>query len=201
MHTTVYNHFLTLPTNDSGTQRQINPKQWLRNPEPQNRQNIRGKLVALIKLVTTLWIPTNSLINSRNYWSQGSAPTPGQARFTPQHFKKHHGQHHRKHARVCNPPPTTTSYPRIPHRTEHLPQLVLSLRPLQPQVWNTWTSSPHSTPRCLGPTIRHKICCAHKSWVHSSTWNRKSSGSCCRLSPHTWTRRKSPRLENIHRHW
>ena len=191
---------LTFLTNDSGTQRQINPKQLLRNQEPQNRQNIRGKLVALIKLVTTLWIPTNPLINSRNYWSPGSAPTPGQARFTPQHaIIQHHGKHHLNHARVWNPPPTRTSEPRISHRAEHLPQLMLSLRPLQPRVQNTWTPSPHRTPRRLRPTIRHKIRCAHKSWVHSSTCNTRP-GSRRHLSPHTRTRLKYPRLENIHRY-
>ena len=36
-------------------------------------------------------------------------------------------------------PPTRTSEPRISHRAENLPQLVLSLCPLQPWVWNTWT--------------------------------------------------------------
>ena len=162
MCTTSYNHFLTFLTNDSGTQRQINPKQWLINPELQNTKNSRGKLVAFIKLVTTFWIPKNSLINSRNYWSPGSAPTPGQARFHPATC---HTTPWTTSYQACHSvklPPTRTSEPRILHRAEHLPQLMLSLRPLQPRVWNTWTFSPNITPHRLRPTIRNKIRCAHK---------------------------------------
>ena len=40
---------------------------------------------------------------------------------------------------------------------------MLSLRPLQARVRNSWTSSPHSIPRRVRPTIRHKIRCSHKS--------------------------------------
>ena len=152
MRTTAYNHFLTFLINESGTQRQINPKQCLGNSDPQNRQNSRGKLVALIKLVTMLWIPKKSLINSRNYWSPGSSPTLGQACFNPQHvIIQHHGQHHLKNAIVCNSPPTRTSEPIISHRSEHLHQLMLILRPLKPQVRNTWTPSPHRTPPPFTP--------------------------------------------------
>ena len=95
--------------------------------------------------------------------------------------------------------------PSVPHprlewtEAEHLPQLMLSLCPFQPWVWNTWTHSPHSTSRRLRPTTRHEISCSHKPWVYSSTCNTHP-GSRRHLSPHARTRRKYPCLENIHRH-
>ena len=54
-------------------------------------------------------------------------------------------------------------------------------------------------PRIICSTIRHHLCCVHKSWVHSSTLNTPP-GSRRHLSPHTRTRLKYPRLENIHWH-
>ena len=101
---------------------------------------------------------------------------------------------------MYNPPPSRTSKSGVSHLAEHLPQLMLSLSPLQPRVWNTRTPPTHSTPRSIRSTISHHLCCAHKSWVRSSTFNTPPPGSRRHLSPHTRTRRKSSCLENIHRH-
>ena len=72
---------------------------------------------------------------------------------------------------MFNPPPSRTSKSVVSHRGEHLPQLMLSLSPLQPRVRNTRTPPSHSTSCSIRSTISHHLCCAHKSWVHSSTFN------------------------------
>ena len=88
----------------------------------------------------------------------------------------------------------------VSHWTEYIPKLVLSFSTLQPRMRNTWTPSSHSTPRSIRFIISHYFCCAQESWVHGSNLHTRP-GISSHSSPHARTHIKSPRLDNINRHW
>ena len=149
----------------------------------------------------TLWIPTNFLITVVTTDHHRAHP-PHRAKPMPHHIISSYNIMDNiivSMPECAIPPPSRTSKSGVSHRADHLPQLMLSLRSLQPRVRNTRTPSPHSTHRSIRSTILHHLCCAHKYWVHSSTCNTRP-GNRRHLSPHARTRQKYRRLENIHWH-